>query len=144
MNNMYSYIRQFLCIFLLASCSVELQQEETISTTPVELTYCETVEVEYVNYSNALLDSSFELNQYIDNLSEESMDADREKFFDEIDINYKYKEEYLRYLENRIEYLNNIYELITSNLECNFPNDQSITIEQVKKAEADLNDFLNK
>ena len=91
MSKIYSYIKQVLCIFLLAACSVEFQQEETITTTPVELTYCETVEVEYVNYSNALLKSSFEFNQYIDNLSEESMDADREKFFDEIDINYKYK-----------------------------------------------------
>ena len=135
--------KYLLLMMLVTACTVDLQQEETNTTTSV-LTYCETVEVEYIYLSNMLLDSSWQFNQYIDSISPESMDADRTKFFDDIEINYKYKEEYVTYLENRVEYLTKIYNLISSNLNCEFPNDQSITIEQVTNAKDDLKAIVDK
>ena len=139
----YICLKYLLLMILVTACTVDLQQEETNTTTSV-LTYCETVEVEYIYLSNMLLDSSWQFNQYIDSISPESMDADRTKFFDDIEINYKYKEEYVTYLESRVEYLTNIYNLISSNLNCEFPNDQSITIEQVTNAKDDLKAIVDK
>ena len=139
----YICLKYILLMILVTACTVDLQQEETNTTTSV-LTYCETVEVEYIYLSNMLLDSSWQFNQYIDSISPKSMDADRTKFFDDIEINYKYKEEYVRYLESRVEYLTKIYNLISSNLNCEFPNDQSITIEQVTNAKDDLKAIVDK
>ena len=139
----YICLKYILLMILVTACTVDLQQEETNTTTSV-LTYCETVEVEYIYLSNMLLDSSWQFNQYIDSISPKSMDADRTKFFDDIEINYKYKEEYVTYLENRVEYLTKIYNLISSNLNCEFPNDQSITIEQVTNAKDDLKAIVDK
>ena len=139
----YICLKYILLMILVTACTVDLQQEETNTTTSV-LTYCETVEVEYIYLSNMLLDSSWQFNQYIDSISPKSMDADRTKFFDDIEINYKYKEEYVTYLESRVEYLTKIYNLISSNLNCEFPNDQSITIEQVTNAKDDLKAIVDK
>ena len=139
----YICLEYLLLMILVTACTVDLQQEETNTTTSV-LTYCETVEVEYIYLSNMLLDSSWQFNQYIDSISPESMDTDRTKFFDDIEINYKYKEEYVTYLENRVEYLTKIYNLISNNLNCEFPNDQSITIEQVTNAKDDLKAIVDK
>ena len=144
MRSMYSRTQYFIIFLLVVNCSVELQKDKEETTTTTELTYCERVEIKYVNYSNNLLDSAWQLNQYIDDISPDSMDSDREKFFIGIDINYKYKNEYIVYLENRVKYLTKIYELITSNMNCEFPNDQSITIEQVQKAQDDLNYIISK
>ena len=140
----YIFLKYLLLMMLVTACTVDLQQQQQTTTTSSVLTYCETVEVEYIYLSNMLLDSSWQFNQYIDSISPESMDADRTKFFDDIDINYKYKERYVTYLENRVEYLTEIYNLISSNLNCEFPNDQSITIEQVTNAKDDLKAIVDK
>ena len=139
----YIFLKYLLLMMLVTACTVDLQQQQTTTTSSV-LTYCETVEVEYIYLSNMLLDSSWQFNQYIDSISPESMDTDRAKFFDDIEINYKYKEKYVTYLENRVEYLTKIYNLISSNLNCEFPNDQSITIEQVTNAKDDLKAIVDK
>ena len=144
MKNIYLITKYLIFLSLLSFCSVQLQQNQKEITTTTELSFCEKIEVEYVNYSNILLESSWELNQFIDDISPDSMDDDRDKFFDDMEYNYKYKEVYIYYLETRVEYLTKIYDLIVGNLKCEFPNDQSISIDQVQKAQDDLDAILSK
>ena len=60
-----------------------------------------------------------------------------------MDINYKYKEIYIEYLTQRYDYLLKIRNLLVDNSECNFPNDQSITADQLLKAEQELKKAKN-
>ena len=135
-----------LISFAFNFCSVDIQTIEQDSTTPSttnELTFCEKIEIEYVGYSNNLFDNTKDFNLYLDEISPDSIDIDRKTFFDEIDINYKYREVYISYLEVRLDNLTNIYNLLTENIECYFPDDQSIALEQITKAQEELNLFLD-
>ena len=85
-------MRLILILIIISACSVELKEEVSESTTTVTLSNCEIIEIKYVDYSNNLLSSARDFSLYIDNISPNSIDLDREKFFNEIDINYKYKE----------------------------------------------------
>ena len=137
-------MRLILILIIISACSVELKEEVSESTTTVTLSNCEIIEIKYVDYSNNLLSSARDFSLYIDNISPNSIDLDREKFFNEIDINYKYKERYISYLETRLMIIKNIHDLLTLNLDCNFSDDQSISLEQVIKAQDELDIFLNK
>ena len=129
---------------IICGCSVELKEEVLPSTTTVTLTNCELIEIKYVDYSNKLLSSARTFNVYIDAISPNSIDIDRAKFFNQIDINYKFKETYTSYLETRVFLIQNVHELLASNLDCNFSNDQSISLEQVINAQNELDAFLSK
>ena len=98
----------------------------------------------YVGYSNILLKSATDFNHYIDEISPDTIDYDRKIYFDEIDINYKYKEKYIVYLEARLIVIKKIHELLKGNVDCNFSNDQSISLEQVNKAQDELDTIINK
>ena len=64
--------------------SVSKILETTTSTTLVELTLCEKVEKEYISLSNELFVTSFELNDYINNLSDALVEDDRVLFFQDM------------------------------------------------------------
>ena len=134
----------FFILFCITACSVELKSEEQITTTTLELTDCELVENKYVAYSNILLKSATDFNHYIDEISPDTIDHDRKIYFDEIEINYKYKEKYIIYLEARLVVIKKIHELLKGNIDCNFSNDQSISLEQVNKAQDELDTIINK
>tara|TARA_B100000700_G_scaffold49662_1_gene52554 strand:+ start:657 stop:1115 length:459 start_codon:yes stop_codon:yes gene_type:complete len=130
----------------LSFCSVTLQTEDqdtAATSTTIELTFCDEIEIEYVEYSNQLFDNTKQFNIFLDEISPESIDVDRKTFFDEIEINYKYREVYVSYLEVRLDNLNNIYTLLTENIDCYFPDDQTIALEQIIKAQNELDTFLN-
>ncbi len=132
--------------FATTFCSVDIQtleQEITTTSTTIELTFCDKIEIEYVGYSNKLFDNTKDFNLYLDEISPDSIDNDRKTFFDEIDINYKYREVYISYLEVRLDNLTNIYNLLTENMECYFPDDQSIALEQITKAQEELSLLLD-
>ena len=134
----------FFILFCITACSVELKNEEQITTTTSELSDCELVENKYVVYSNILLKSATDFNHYIDAISPDTIDHDRKIYFDEIEINYKYKEKYIVYLEARLAVIKKIHELLKGNVDCNFSNDQSISLEQVNKAQDELDTIINK
>lgn len=135
-----------LLLGFLSACSVtpvsEEVQESTTST--IALTFCEKTEVEYIELTNSLFDSSFELNKFIDEISPNPIDQDREKFFNDIEKNWEYQGEYKLYLETRLDVYKAIYSLYNENSECKISGDQEISLEQIETAEKDLKEFNQK
>ena len=52
--------------------SLSNETVETTTSTSVDLTFCEQIEKEYIDLSNELFNTSFELNKYIDDISPNS------------------------------------------------------------------------
>ena len=70
--------------FTTSFCSVDIQtleQEITTTSTTIELTFCDKIEIEYVGYSNKLFDNTKDFNLDLDELSPDSIDIDRKTFF---------------------------------------------------------------
>ncbi|MBA4811446.1 MAG: hypothetical protein ACJ0GE_04060 [Candidatus Actinomarina sp.] len=135
-----------IILIFFTSCSVSLSSEtvETTTSTSVDLTFCEQIEKEYIDLSNELFNTSFELNKYIDDISPNSVDEDRNSFFDNLEKNWNYQEVYKNYLEVRLKVYKSINTLYTNNSECLISGDQEISNEQVDKAKKDLDDFIEK
>ena len=134
-------------IVFLTACSANLvtNSDDPVETTINEnLTVCEALEAEYIEFSNELFNTSFELNRFIDNISPNNVDSDRDKFFKDMEKNWDYQEVYKNYLEVRLNVYSNINKLYENNSECIVSGDQEISIEQVKEAEKDLSDFISK
>ena len=135
-----------LLLGFLSACSVTPVSEEVkeSTTTTLALTFCEKTEVEYIELTNSLFDSSFELNKFIDEISPNPIDQDREKFFNDIEKNWEYQGEYKLYLETRLDVYKAIYSLYNENSECKISGDQEISLEQIETAEKDLKEFNQK
>ena len=135
-----------IILIFFTSCSVSLSNKtvETTTSTSVDLTFCEQIEKEYIDLSNELFNTSFELNKYIDDISPNSVDEDRNSFFDNLEKNWNYQEVYKNYLEVRLKVYKSINTLYTNNSECLISGDQEISNEQVDKAKKDLDDFIEK
>ena len=135
-----------IVLIFLTSCSVSLSNEAVKTTTPTTgvLTPCEQIEKEYIDLSNELFNTSFELNKYIDDISPNSLDEDRNSFFDNLEKNWNYQEVYKNYLEVRLKVYKSINILYANNSECLISGDQEISNEQVDKAKKDLDDFIEK
>ena len=119
--------------------------DDPVETTINEnLTVCEALEAEYIEFSNELFNTSFELNRFIDDISPNNMDSDRDKFFKDMEKNWDYQEVYKNYLEVRLDVYSNINKLYDANSDCIVSGDQEISTEQVKEAEKDLSDFISK
>ena len=134
-------------IIFLTACSANLvtNSDDPVETTINEnLTVCEALEAEYIEFSNELFNTSFELNRFIDDISPNNLDSDRDKFFKDMEKNWDYQEVYKNYLEVRLNVYSNINKLYDNNSECIVSGDQEISIEQVKEAEKDLSDFISK
>ena len=138
-------MKKYILIVFLSCCSANLVVEE-VQTTPEEanLTVCEVLEAEYIKFSNELFNTSFELNRFIDDISPNNLDSDRDKFFKDMEKNWDYQEVYKNYLEVRLDVYSNINKLYNDNSDCIVSGDQEISIEQVKEAEKDLSDFISK
>ena len=135
-----------IILIFFTSCSVSLSNEtvETTTSTSVDLTFCEQIEKQYIDLSNELFNTSFELNKYIDDISPNSVDEDRNSFFDNLEKNWNYQEVYKNYLEVRLKVYKSINTLYTNNSDCLISGDQEISNEQVDKAKKDLDDFIEK
>tara|TARA_B100000212_G_scaffold79376_1_gene56542 strand:- start:102 stop:536 length:435 start_codon:yes stop_codon:yes gene_type:complete len=134
-------------IVFLSACSANLvtNSDDPVETTINEnLTVCEALEAEYIEFSNELFNTSFELNRFIDDISPNNMDSDRDKFFKDMEKNWDYQEVYKNYLEVRLDVYSNINKLYEDNSDCIVSGDQEISKEQVKEAEKDLSDFISK
>ena len=134
-------------IVLLTACSANLvtNSDDPVETTIDEnLTVCEALEAEYIELSNELFNTSFELNNFIDDISPNNVDSDRDKFFKDMEKNWDYQEVYKNYLEARLDVYSNINKLYDDNSDCIVSGDQEISTEQVKEAEKDLSDFISK
>ena len=134
-------------IVFLSACSANLvtNSDDPVETTINEnLTVCEALEVEYIEFSNELFNTSFELNRFIDDISPNNVDSDRDKFFKDMEKNWDYQEVYKNYLEVRLDVYSNINKLYEDNSDCIVSGDQEISKEQVKEAEKDLSDFISK
>ena len=134
-------------IVFLTACSANLvtNSDDPVETTVNEnLTVCELLEAEYIKFSNELFNTSFELNRFIDDISPNNLDSDRDKFFKDMEKNWDYQEVYKNYLEVRLNVYSNINKLYDNNSECIVSGDQEISIEQVKEAEKALSDFISK
>ena len=134
-------------IVFLSACSANLvtSSDDPVETTINEnLTVCEVLEVEYIEFSNKLFNTSFELNRFIDDISPNNLDSDRDKFFKDMEKNWDYQEVYKNYLEVRLDVYSNINKLYDDNSDCIVSGDQEISTEQVKEAEEDLSDFILK
>lgn len=134
-------------IVFLSACSANLvtNSDDPVETTINEnLTVCEALEAEYIEFSNELFNTSFELNRFIDDISPNNMDSDRDKFFKDMEKNWDYQEVYKNYLEVRLDVYSNINKLYDDNSDCIVSGDQEISTEQVKEAEKDLSDFISK
>ena len=134
-------------IVFLSACSANLvtSSDDLVETTINEnLTVCEALEAEYIEFSNELFNTSFELNRFIDDISPNNMDSDRDKFFKDMEKNWDYQEVYKNYLEVRLDVYSNINKLYEDNSDCIVSGDQEISKEQVKEAEKDLSDFISK
>ena len=134
-------------IVFLTACSANLvtNSDDPVETTVNEnLTVCELLEAEYIKFSNELFNTSFELNRFIDDISPNNLDSDRDKFFKDMEKNWDYQEVYKNYLEVRLNVYSNINKLYDKNSDCIVSGDQEISIEQVKEAEKDLSDFISK
>ena len=138
-------MKKYILIVFLSCCSANLVVEE-VRTTPEEanLTVCEVLEAEYIKFSNELFNTSFELNRFIDDISPNNVDSDRDKFFKDMEKNWDYQEVYKNYLEVRLDVYSNINKLYDDNSDCIVSGDQEISTEQVKEAEKDLSDFISK
>mgnify|MGYP006231646213 FL=1 len=134
-------------IVFLSACSANLvtSSDDPVETTINEnLTVCEALEAEYIEFSNELFNTSFELNRFIDDISPNNVDSDRDKFFKDMEKNWDYQEVYKNYLEVRLDVYSNINKLYDDNSDCIVSGDQEISTEQVKEAEKDLSDFISK
>ena len=134
-------------IVFLSACSANLvtNSDDPVETTINEnLTVCEALEAEYIEFSNELFNTSFELNRFIDDISPNNVDSDRDKFFKDMEKNWDYQEVYKNYLEVRLDVYANINKLYDDNSDCIVSGDQEISKEQVKEAEKDLSDFISK
>jgi hypothetical protein len=135
-----------IILIFFTSCSVSLSNEtvETVTSTTGVLTLCEQTEREYIDLSNELFNTSFELNKYIDDISPNSVNEDRNSFFDNLEKNWNYQEVYKNYLEVRLKVYKSINVLYSNNSECLISGDQEISKEQVEEAKKDLDDFVEK
>ena len=135
-----------IILIFFTSCSVSLSNEtaKTATSTTAVLTLCEQIEKEYIDLSNELFNTSFELNKYIDDISPNSVDKDRNSFFDNLEKNWNYQEVYKNYLEVRLKVYKSINVLYANNSECLISGDQEISNEQVDEARKDLDDFVEK
>ena len=134
-------------IFFLTACSANIitdSNESVETTTANDLTVCEILEIEYIELSNKLFNTSFELNRFIDDISPNNVDSDRDQFFKDMEKNWDYQEIYKDYLEIRLNVYSNINKLYENNSDCIVSGDQEISIEQVKEAEKDLSNFVSK
>ncbi len=134
-------------IFFLTACSANIitdSNEPVETTTANDLTVCEILEIEYIELSNKLFNTSFELNRFIDDISPNNVDSDRDQFFKDMEKNWDYQEIYKDYLEIRLNVYSNINKLYENNSDCIVSGDQEISIEQVKEAEKDLSNFVSK
>ena len=134
-------------IFFLTACSANIitdSNEPVETTTAGDLTVCEILEIEYINLSNKLFNTNFELNRFIDDISPNNVDSDRDQFFKDMEKNWDYQEIYKSYLEIRLNVYSNINKLYENNSDCIVSGDQEISIEQVKEAEKDLSNFVSK
>jgi hypothetical protein len=110
----------------------------------VELSVCEKVEKEYISLSNQLFETSFELNDYINNLSDALVEDDRAVFFEEMNENFDHQNIYKKYLETRASVYQQINSLYKQNNDCPIAGDQEISDEKVLESKKELSDFLNK
>ena len=134
-------------IFFLTACSANIitdSNEPVETTTASDLTVCEILEIEYIDLSNKLFNTSFELNRFIDDISPNNVDSDRDQFFKDMEKNWDYQEIYKSYLEIRLNVYSNINKLYENNSDCIVSGDQEISKEQVKEAEKDLSNFVSK
>jgi hypothetical protein len=139
-------MKKLLLILFFVSCSLSSGTqvpETTTSTTLVELTLCEKVEKEYTSLSNELFVTSFELNDYINNLSDALVEDDRVVFFEDMGENFDHQNIYKNYLEIRAYVYEEINRLYKTNKECPIAGDQEIADEKVLEAKKELSEFLN-
>ncbi|MBT3874128.1 MAG: hypothetical protein HOF77_04915 [Actinobacteria bacterium] len=139
-------MKKLLLILFFVSCSLSSGTqvpETTTSTTLVELSLCEKVEKEYTSLSNELFVTSFELNDYINNLSDALVEDDRVVFFEDMGENFDHQNIYKNYLEIRAYVYEEINRLYKTNKECPIAGDQEIADEKVLEAKKELSEFLN-
>ena len=139
-------MKKLLLILFFVSCSLSSGTqvpETTTSTTLVELSLCEKVEKEYTSLSNELFVTSFELNDYINNLSDALVEDDRVVFFEDMGENFDHQNIYKNYLETRAYVYEEINRLYKTNKECPIAGDQEIADEKVLEAKKELSEFLN-
>ena len=139
-------MKKLLLVLFFVSCSPSLGNqvlETTASTALVELTLCEKVEKEYTSLSNELFVTSFELNDYINNLSDALVEDDRVVFFEDMGENFDHQNIYKNYLEIRAYVYEEINRLYKTNKECPIAGDQEIADEKVLEAKKELSEFLN-
>ena len=117
--------------------------ETTTTVIEMELTVCEKVEKEYISLSNELFVTSFELNDYINNLSAALVEEDRIIFFEDMDENVDHQFIYQKYLETRAYVYEEINSLYKTNRDCPIAGDQEIADEKVLEAKKELADFLD-
>ena len=135
----------FIVFFTACSANLVTNSDDPVETTVNEnLTVCELLEAEYIKFSNELFNTSFEMNRFIDDISPNNVDSDRDKFFKDMEKNWDYQEVYKNYLEVRLDVYSNINKLYDDNSDCIVSGDQEISTEQVKEAEKDLSDFISK
>ena len=139
-------MKKLLLVLFFVSCSPSLGNqvlETTTSTALVELTLCEKVEKEYTSLSNELFVTSFELNDYINNLSDALVEDDRVVFFEDMGDNFDHQNIYKNYLETRAYVYEEINRLYKTNKECPIAGDQEIADKKVLEAKKELSEFLN-
>ena len=139
-------MKKLLLVLFFVSCSPSLGNqvlETTTSTALVELTLCEKVEKEYTSLSNELFVTSFELNDYINNLSDALVEDDRVVFFEDMGDNFDHQNIYKNYLETRAYVYEELNRLYKTNKECPIAGDQEIADEKVLEARKELSEFLN-
>ena len=134
-----------LSIFFVFCSSVSQEQvyETTTTVIDMELTLCEKVEKEYISLSNELFVTSFELNDYINNLSAALVEEDRIIFFEDMDENVNHQFIYQKYLETIAYVYGEINTLYKTNKDCPIAGDQEIADEKVLEAKKELTDFLD-
>jgi hypothetical protein len=141
------HMKRLLLVIFITSCtssSSESTSETTTTTVEVELSVCEKVEKEYISLSNQLFETSFELNDYINNLSDALVEDDRAVFFEEMNENFDHQNIYKKYLETRASVYQQINSLYKQNNGCPIAGDQEISDEKVLESKKELSDFLSK
>ena len=134
-----------LALFFVFCSPVSVEQIAATSTTTTEkeLTLCQEVEKEYISLSNKLFVTSFELNDYINNLSDALVEDDRTVFFNDMSINIDHQNIYKKYLEVRAYVYQEINTIYKTNKDCPIAGDQEIADEKVLEAKKELAEFLN-
>lgn len=140
-------MKKFLFVIFFVYCSTgsneQISDTTTTATTEDELTLCEKVEKKYTSLSNELFVTSFELNDYINNLSNALVEDDRSVFFKDMDENTDHQNIYKKYLETRAYVYEEINILYKTNKDCPIAGDQAISDEKVLEAKKELAEFLN-